>query len=640
MEIAIFDIECNGLNPDKIYVLSYAIVQNQQIMKQGSIFSYEDMRAFFLYHKVLCGHNIVRFDIPIVERILEIKVTAKKIDTLALSWYLFPKEFKKGKIQKRLKYGLENWGEELRVPKPEIKDWNNLTIEEYAHRCETDVEINSLLWFKCLNYLGALYGENNYEKVVNYLTFKLECMREQEENPCYIDTQSCIKHLNKINELLEEKISELSLHMPKIQKYKKRNKPKVFYNKEGEITARGLSYLQDCGKYAFPPDSDFITVPDKLIEPNPGSTQQLKSWLFSLGWEPTIYTETVSKVTGEIKEIPQIAKDGEICENIRDMYSKYPYLELLEGYSILKHRKGVFEGFLEVVGSGNTVQALMGGFTNTLRIQHRKPISNLPKVTKPWGKEIRGLIVAPDDDHLICGSDMEALEDTTKQHYMYFYDPDYVMEMRVPGFDPHLSIALFAGIMSEEDVTLLKTLKKKDDKTPEEKEKEIALGALRTQAKTVNFAGVYGAGAAKIAKTLKVPLAFAKKLHTAYWERNKAVKQASADFVIKDVGNDIWVQNPISKFWHYLRSQKDAFSTVNQSSGVYCFDNFIAEIRKRGIKTSMQYHDEVMFYLTVKDKETIKQQLLEAIASVNEKIKLNIPLAISMEFGKKYAETH
>ena len=96
------------------------------------------------------------------------------------------------------------------------------------------------------------------------------------------------------------------------------------------------------------------------------------------------------------------------------------------------------------------IAATIGGLTNTFRFQHRKPIVNLPKVDKPWGKEIRGCIVAP-EGMTLCGSDMVSLEDTTKRHYMKPYDPDYVEEMSKPGWDPHISLSVFAGVVRKDE---------------------------------------------------------------------------------------------------------------------------------------------------------------------------------------------
>ena len=123
------------------------------------------------------------------------------------------------------------------------------------------------------------------------------------------------------------------------------------------------------------------------------------------------------------------------------------------------------------------------------------------------------------------GADLSALEDSTKQHYIYFYDPDYVTQMRVPGFDPHLDIAILSGLMTKEQADRYKELDRMENRNTFQNEEYLALKDIRSNAKTINFAGVYGAGPAKIAETLKKPLEFAEKLHATYWERNKAVKQ-------------------------------------------------------------------------------------------------------------------
>ena len=81
----------------------------------------------------------MRADIPWIERILGIKITARIIDTLALSWALFPD---------MNNHGLYDWGQELGIPKVEIDDWVNLPVERYIERCEQDVRINYAVWIK------------------------------------------------------------------------------------------------------------------------------------------------------------------------------------------------------------------------------------------------------------------------------------------------------------------------------------------------------------------------------------------------------------------------------------------------------------------------------------------------------------
>jgi uncharacterized protein involved in exopolysaccharide biosynthesis len=45
---------------------------------------------------------------------------------------------------------------------------------------------------------------------------------------------------------------------------------------------------------------------------------------------------------------------------------------------------------------------------------------------------------------------MTSIEDTTKRNYIQPLDPEYVAEMQKTGFDPHISLAVFAGVVTKE----------------------------------------------------------------------------------------------------------------------------------------------------------------------------------------------
>ena len=79
----VFDIETDGLDATKIHVLSW----EDDSGKIKSTHDYDTMRTFFEQSDTLIGHNIIRFDIPVAEKVLGIKIKAKLVDTLALSWY-------------------------------------------------------------------------------------------------------------------------------------------------------------------------------------------------------------------------------------------------------------------------------------------------------------------------------------------------------------------------------------------------------------------------------------------------------------------------------------------------------------------------------------------------------------------------
>ena len=622
----VMDIETDGLleNVSKIHCLSYLNidVQDCDII---TLTDYDQMRELLLQDNLeICGHNIIRYDIPVLEKILNIKINAKLIDTLGLSWYLYPSE---------IKHGLEQWGEKLGVEKPKIKDWSNLRLKDYIHRCESDVEINKLLFLKQLNYLAILYSSDlvQINNLINYLGFKLDCAREQEEVGCKINLDLVNESLQELYSLKNEKIRTLVEAMPKYITYKEVTKPNKTHKINGELSNAGIKWFNLLADEGLPQDYEgVVTVKVSEEDGNPASTTQLKSWLDSLGWEPGTF-EYRKNTVGEVKAIPQIYVDDQVCDSIKDLYTIEPALESLDMLSLINHRIGVFETIKNLTNSDNYIKAEIGGFTNTLRFKHRKPIANLPKVFKFYGDKIRGAIISPDENSILCGSDMSSLEDTTKQHYMYFFDPEYVTQMRVPGFDPHLDIAVLAGMLTPEQ-------------SEQHKRKEVDYSQIRNKAKTVNFAGVYGAGPPKIALTTGMPLQQAQKLHKTYWDRNKAVKQvaksAKTKTTIVDGIEQMWLFNPVSRFWYSLRFEKDKFSTLNQGTGTYVFDLWVREVRLSGIKIMFQYHDEIAFHLKEFEQDIVKKKLLDSIEKVNKTVKLNVPLGVSVDFGKTYADVH
>lgn len=240
----IFDIEADGLldRATKIHVMAY-----EEGGEVKHTHDYDKMRELFLSATVLVGHNIVCYDIPLVEKILGIKVSAKLVDTLGLSWVLRPK---------RIKHGLEGYGEDYGVPKPEIDNWENLSPEEYAHRCVEDVKINKLLAKDLFSELANLYGTEieNRKRFVEYITFKLHCLRKAEESKFKLDIERCEANLAKIIPMLEEKIAQLTEVMPKVAILAKRSLPAKPYKKDGTLSATGAKWFKLLKDEGLPED--------------------------------------------------------------------------------------------------------------------------------------------------------------------------------------------------------------------------------------------------------------------------------------------------------------------------------------------------------------------------------------------------
>jgi DNA polymerase I-like protein with 3'-5' exonuclease and polymerase domains len=174
---------------------------------------------------------------------------------------------------------------------------------------------------------------------------------------------------------------------------------------------------------------------------------------------------------------------------------------------------------------------------------------------------------------------------------------------------------------------------------PQSKQKEIyeKIYGIRKQFKVVNYSSVYGVGAPKLARELKVKKARAKMMLDAYWQKNWGIKKFASEATVKIFDGKMWVKNPVSGFWHPLRFEKDIFSTLNQSTGVYCFDTWVAYCRASGLKMTAQFHDEIVVFGA---EEEVEPKLKEAIRRANKKLSLNVTLDIDSKHGSCYSSVH
>jgi len=613
----VFDVEADNLLDDAtmIHCLSYT----SDGMNYKTLFDYQDMRDLILSQRGLIGHNIVRYDVPLLEKILGIKITARLFDTLPMSWVL---------NYNRPKHGLESFGEDFGVPKPKIDDWQNLTREEYAHRCTEDVKINWLLWKDILKRFMFIYKDKKeLDKFFRYLEFKMDCAATAEQIGWKLDVGLATKCVADLTQQQSDKVEELMTVMPKRKVTAIKRKPKVCFKKDGSVSSNGERWFNLLDEQKLPRHYDGeVTVVKGWNDPNPNSTEQVKDWLYSLGWEPCTFKFNKNKETGKEKKVPQVRKDGELTESVKLLIDNNPSVAVLEGLTIIQHRLAIFQGFLDCERDGY-VKAEIDGLTNTLRFKHKKPLVNLPGVDRPWGKEVRGCLTAP-EGYILCGADMTSLEDTCKRHYMKPFDPEYVEEMSQAGFDPHLDLAKHAGAITQDDIDAYNRGEK-----PE-------LKALRKNYKVVNYSATYGVGSPKLSRETGMSIKQAQALLDAYWQRNWSVKAFVDAQKIRTINEEMWVQNPVSKFWHSLRYEKDVFSTLNQSTGAYCFDKWVAYYRKRRSNIIGQFHDESINLVREGEQNEHSDALNWAIEKLNEDLKLNVDLGIDIQYGQRYSDVH
>lgn len=633
----VVDVEADDLieNATKIHVLGYHRLGTKEVK---TITDYDRIRAFFKQPDLcIIGHNFYLYDSIVLDKILGTGYDYKIIDTLAMSWYLYPRN---------LKHGLESWGEDkrIKIKKVEIHDWVNGSIESYIDRVTEDVKINANLFYILYRDLLNLYEDPSAaESTLDLLNSVLDLYREQYFNPFVLDTALTQNNLDELTKMKEQKEELLRNILPPVPIKTKRSIPKVLYKKDGSLSENGIKWYKLLSDIGADNSVEEVIYTSGYEEPNPSSVEQVKEWLFTNGWVPETFKEAES-VTGDKTQVPQIKdKEGNLCKSVLKLAEQYPEVKELEDLSVINHRMGILKGFLRDKSVEDTLYGDIAGLTNTLRSRHRR-IVNLPKFSAPHGHYIRPcLTVKLDEDELLVGSDISSLENFTRTNLICDIDPNSITELLDPDFDTHLDLCVFSGRITNEDAEFYKSTKsrmKKEEISEEDKKEFVRLDKLRHQFKTVNYSALYGVGKAKLSRELNTSLKEATFLLDAYWNKNYAVKVRSEASPVKECLGLKWIYNDIVGVWFELRSEKDRFSSLNQGFGSVIFYNWVREVRRRGVKITLNMHDEIQLRVKKENIDEVKIILQESMDFVNKKFNLAVPIKIDIAVGRNYGDTH
>ena len=671
-KVLVADIETKGLlneihTEEDFHVLSIGYKNSSDKWSIKSTNKKEDvLKVFSNPSKVIVGHYFIPYDAVALEKLFNFKIQATIIDSLAISWYLYNTE---------KRHGLEYWGEFFGYKKIEIddKEWKTLSYEKAKERCERDVQINILLWEKLLKYLREIYNFDDSQviRIIKYLNFIMECAREQERQKIQVDIPKVKKTLEYFEGLKKKKFDIIQKAMPKVKVISTKNKPKTLYKKDGSMSAAHIKWLEFLQACNLPEDTEGpVDYIKGYEEANPNSVKQKKEWLYGLGWVPETFVYNRDKETGDVSKVEQIlTPNKDLCHSIIKLLGKEPAIEHLEGMSVLTHRIGLLKGLLKNSDeNGFLVQGLYQ-LANSLRWQH-SVVVNFPGVTGKGdiadGKWIRECLIAGEGNKFVQ-SDLSGIESRTSDHYTFHLNPELIEETSKPYFDPHTKIAVASNLMTKDEEIWFKWKKENSERVKEGLEElppdtfgEISedfelirnlegdaskklmnkLKDARSKGKTTNYASLYLVGAQTLARNLGITKREAQSLIDAYWDIHWAVKKAAKSFETKTVNNQMWILCPISGFYHPIRYSKDAFSIVNQSSAVYCFNMWLWNITQQGVWPILQTHDDELLRCKKEDVEKYVEITNEAMRRVNRQLKLNVELACEVQVGDNFAETH
>lgn len=133
----VFDIESDGLYHDATRIhcgVLYSTDQDKMFCYEANAF--DCFLQDYSTASMLVGHNIIDYDIPLIEKLTGTKPRDDCIiyDTLVMSRLFNP--------NRPGGHSLEAWGERVGIEKIDIQEWGLEDSSEYILRCLTDVKIN------------------------------------------------------------------------------------------------------------------------------------------------------------------------------------------------------------------------------------------------------------------------------------------------------------------------------------------------------------------------------------------------------------------------------------------------------------------------------------------------------------------
>ena len=406
----VFDIEANGLQPTKVWV----IVATELSTSETHTFSGDTLLAFNDYIAGLgeceiIGHNIIGYDIPVLEQLLGTDFSKCKVtDTLVMSRLANP--------SREGGHSLRNWGEKyLNQPKGEHNDWDNFS-QDMVDYCEQDVNVNVLVYKRLLLDLADFGAESiSLEHQVQSIISK------QIKTGWTIDQEKAFILLAELKEKkydLEENVQKVFKPLPT---FVKEVVPKI--KKDGTFSTVGLKFLGDSWTIV---NGTFSRI--DFPEFNLGSRQQIGRYLQYFGWQPSQFTDKGQPIVDEavlskVKGIPEASLIGE--------------------YLMIQKRIAQIQSWLDAVEDDGRVH----GYINsngavTGRMTHSSPnMGQVPAVYSPYGRECRDMWTVPNGYKLV-GCDASGLELRMLAHYMN--DEGYTNE--ILNGDIHTANQLAAGL--------------------------------------------------------------------------------------------------------------------------------------------------------------------------------------------------
>jgi DNA polymerase I-like protein with 3'-5' exonuclease and polymerase domains len=590
----VIDIETNGLprqGLDRIHCLVAMDLDTNQVFRfnsTGRDRPIEEGVNLLAQAKLLVGHNIVGFDLPVIQQFYPtLEYKGEVIDTLILSRLFYPdiryRDLRRKLVHMPLKaYGrhtLEAWGYRLKKHKGDfgqMTDWAAWSpeMEDY---CAQDVSVTERL-FRVFEDQIAPYEQS--------IRTEHECARimtQQERLGWPFDVAAA----ERLEGVLRGESEQLADAMRATFPY---------------VAGDMMRPKKDHRGYGYIKNAPFT----RLVEFNPTSRDHI-TWAFKTwrDWTPEEFTKTGK---------PSINDSILMSIGTEESQALGRLLKLQKTIGQLSEGKNAW---LKQVTSAGRIHHSCQLATNTGRNTHSRP--NLAQV--PSDPRCRALFLPP-QGMVQIGADASGLELRMLGHYLAFFDGGRFASIAVNG-DIHQINADAIGVSRKavKAITYAFIYGAGDEK----------IGM------TVNPL-LKGKDAAKLGASVR------RKFLQAIpglSQLLKAVKEKSQTGVLKGLdGRPIRLQGAKHAALNYLL----------QSAGAIVCKNWVTKthqnIESLGLRLGVDYqplgfiHDEQQLAATPTHAISIKKILKETMPAVGTELQLKVPLAAEVQEGSNWADCH
>jgi len=606
----IFDIETDGLLDEvtKVWCIVCRDVDTGEVKTFGP-HHIEEGLSWLTQQDELIGHNIINFDIPVLEKLHGLDYYGKATDTLVLSRLIHTNLNEHDRIRNaRVDYvplklvgshSLKAWGYRLGTLKGTYLE--DAGFDHYSDKlllyCVKDTEVTYEL-YKRLPLTE--WTEQCFEIEHRFAA----CMGLMERRGIRFNTDGArdlyvtlSQRKLELNDRLQEMFPPDSLTMKSTTWLV----DDMIYDTKKEALAAGHK------------DKDITKGPNKikLIDFNPGSRDHIASRLKRLGWGPSEFTPE-----GKAK-VDESVLSGVTFKNPIGTEA----VKLLREYLMLVKRMGQLaegrQAWMKAERGGRIYGRINTNGAVTGRCTHSSPnMAQVPRVGSSYGVECRSLFMASEGYRMI-GCDASGLELRCLAHYLYPYDDgDYAN--KILKKDIHVENQKAAGLPT------------------------------RDAAKTFIYAFLYGAGDEKIGGILGKGRGAGRAIKETFLQSIPALAQLKACIANALHSRDFL--KGLDGRHLFIRSEHSALNTLLQGAGavimkqatIHLYDN----LTKLGFVHGKEWafvahiHDEFQVEARPECVDQIEKEAVNAIRQTTQTLGFRCPLDGEAKAGSNWAETH